>query len=384
MRIALLGPAPPLRGGISQYNSLLHKAFADQGHETLLVSFLRQYPEWLLPGKKQFDPEAEGRDQAALRLLDSVRPSTWKRTFRRLAGFRPDLVVLQWWHPFMAPCYRGVLRGLSREIPSCKSVMVCHNVLSHEHGRFPGRAWVERLLVRTLFKHVDAFVAHGREIISTIREVSSGQPVLKAFLPIQDYHFSPHDPGPQPRAEDEPSRLLFFGNVRQYKGLDTLLEALARLPGDLRWRLTVAGEFYLSLESFQRQARDLGLADRVEWKPGYLRSDQLPALFRSSDLLVLPYRAASQSGIIPLAFLFELPVLATRVGGLPDVIEHGRNGLLVPPDDPGRLAAAIEDFLRDDPTGHLLPNIRAFRRQLSWEQVTDTILQASGEADRQV
>ncbi|HSR69756.1 MAG TPA: glycosyltransferase family 4 protein [Acidobacteriota bacterium] len=383
MKIALVGPAPPLRGGISQYNSLLHGAFSRQGHETLLISFLRQYPDWLLPGEKQLDPEAEGRNQAAERLLDSVRPRTWKATARRMARFDPEVTVLQWWHPFMAPCYCGLLKRLRRNT-STRVVMVCHNVLSHEHARFPGRAWAERLLVRRLFKKVDAFVTHGEEIVGTIRKLSRGQPVGKAFLPIQDYHFSGYDPGPQPSSPGDPLRLLFFGNVRQYKGLDTLLEALALLPPQLEWRLTVAGEFYLSQDDFRRQAESLGISPRVRWIPRYLSSREVPSLFRSSDLLVLPYKAASQSGIIPLAFLFELPVLATRVGGLPEVIEHGVNGFLVPPDDPQALAASLQEFLRQGPPADLLPNIRALRRRLSWEQVTDTILRVSGEADRQV
>lgn len=368
LRIALVGPAPPLRGGIAQYSASLYAALCKQ-HSPLMIGFRRQYPAWLLPAKRQ-----EDRRQSALRvpsepLLDPFRPRSWRESARRLAAFDPDAVVMQWWHPLFSFCYAGLMRSFRRLHPA-PLILICHNVYSHERDHFLGGRLIERPLVRRVFRRADGFVVQSRSLVPLIREFNADAPVGHALHPIYDF-FSQWD---HPRAAPEgPRRILFFGNVRPYKGLDILIEALGKIRDRLDFRVVVAGEFFIDVKKFRKMVRENGIADRVDWHEGYVDNSSVAGIFRGADVVVLPYRNASQSGIVPLAYQFEVPVIASDVGGLSEVVRHRKTGLLVPPGDPTALADAIVDFFSQGLEGDPRDEMRKLRRHLSWERVVDTI-----------
>ena len=341
MRAVLVGPAWPYRGGIAHFTAMLAREFGRRGH-VHVVNFRRLYPSLLFPGRTQYDDSDSPMRVDSERLVDSLAPWTGWRAGRRIAGLRPDVVVVQWWQPFFAPSMRALARGVAHAAPV---VFLCHNVLPHE-SRPP-----DRVLARMGLGGADAFVVQSRE---------DGRR-LEQLLPGARWAFNPHpiyDVFDRGRFDRESARahldlegdvVLFFGLVRPYKGLGTLLEAFARLLEVRPATLVVAGEFYEPREPYDRLVGRLGLEGHVRWIDRYVPDEEVEPLFRAADVVVLPYRSATQSGVVQTAFGFARPVIVTRVGGLPDVVRDGETGFVVDPDDPTALAVAMR--LRARPHG---------------------------------
>jgi len=366
VRIVLIGPAHPLRGGISQYNTSLARAFLSNGDDVLVISYSRQYPGIFFPGKTQEDLAGEAYLVEAEHLVDSVNPPSWSRTARRIAGFSPDLVLIQWWQPFFGPAVYGIIRIL-RKIHPVPVVLLCHNLLSHERRSFPFRTSIEGILARIGFRLADGFLVHSEQLGKELVRLAPGKPVMKIFHPLYDF-YAEWDRVPEKSVHRE-LKILFFGKIRRYKGLDVLIEALGRLGPEVPFQAVFAGECYLPEAGFQARICELGLQDRITWMDRYIANQEIPGLFRSADVVVLPYLSASQSGVIPVAYQFEVPVIVSDVGGLAEVVEPGETGFLVKPGDPEALADAIARFynLRDS-----IPwreSIRRFRTRFTWESV---------------
>ncbi len=373
MRLALIGPSQPYRGGISQYNTQLYRRFQGQ-HEVILINFRRQYPSLFFPGKMQFS----GPEESLLGepLIDSVNPWTWHRPGRRLARFRPDAAVFHWWHPFFGLSYRPILAQLGKLQTPCRRLFLCHNVYPHE--RAPGalgRA-LETRFIRSVFSRVDGFLTQSQAMVGQIRDLGCAVPIRKVFHPCYEHFGGSAEPA-RP-APDETLRMLFFGNIRLYKGLDVLIDALGRLPADLAWKLRVAGEFYQAQELIERAA-ELGIAEHIQWENRYVPDSEVGEHFRWAQVLVAPYRKATQSGVIPLAYQFGLPVITTTAGGLPEIVREGETGLLVPPGDAAQLADAIRRFYDLRQRVPWSGNVKQLARLLSWEQVEDAILSLAEE-----
>lgn len=374
MNFALVGPAPPLRGGISQYNASLAAALAAD-HSVLLVSFSRQYPAWLFPGRSQREgpedpPAGLAGAVAAEAIVDSIWPSSWRRAAGRIAAFRPDAVVFQWWHPFFSPAFTSLARRIKRDTPA-RALFLCHNVFPHERLTFPGGPRLEEWLIGRAFAEAEGFLVHSERLGEQVRRFNRRAQLRRVYHPSYDF-FSEWD---SPAAEAKgPARLLFFGNIRPYKGLGVFLEALQRISGRLDFQAVVAGEFYVDPKPYREMAERGGLGERVVWLDHYVENPRVPALFRSADVVVLPYLRATQSGVVPLAYQFERPVIASDVGGLSEVVRDGETGYLVPPGDPSALADRILAFFEGGRQAEFQSRIRAFRPCLSWGQVTDNIL----------
>lgn len=324
-RIALVGPTHPYKGGIAQHTTVLAQRLAAAGHDVRIVSWLRQYPTRLYPGRQTVKVAEFVTFPQTERTLSWNRPDTWVRAARRLRT--DDLVVFAHVTPAQAVPYRVMLGSLHGHV---RTAVICHNVLPHESSK------VDEPLVRALLGAMDRVLVHSTAQRDEARRLTRA-PVVVAPLPP----FAPPAFAGQP-TPGEHRRLLFFGLVRPYKGLDVLLRALAAGPDDVRLR--VAGEFWGGTASTESLARALGIADRVELRPGYVAADEVPALFADVDALVLPYRAATGSQGVWTGFQFGLPVIATSAGQLAAGIDDGVDGLVVPPDDAGALAAALETF----------------------------------------
>lgn len=374
MRLVLVGPAHPYRGGIAQYNTALYKALALE-HDVLLVSFSRQYPDFLFPGRTQKDESGRPFQVPYEPILDSLVPSSWRSAGRRIAEFNADCVLFQWWQPFFAMAYSGTIRAIRRtaDVPV---LFLCHNVLSHEQKPIPGRRSCEKFMTRRVFQNVDGFLVHSEGLIQEVQKFCSNGLVRKIFHPLYDF-YSEWDECSERRnckhAGPNRPHLLFFGKIREYKGFWTFLEALGKLRERLDFEATVAGEFYVDPRPYRKRASRLGLDSHLIWKDHYIPNEAVPKLFRSADLVVLPYVEATQSGVVPLAYQFEVPVVATDVGGLSEVVLEGKTGYLVPPRSPEALAEKILQFFQQQNKEEFQSNIVEFRSRLSWKQVIDNL-----------
>ena len=358
MRLALIGPSAPLRGGIAQYHDRLAAALARRGHDVRRISYRRLYPSLLFPGRTQYEPggthderagtgDATGVVPPATPLLDSIGPRSWARVAAAAAGC--DAAVFEWWHPFFAPAFVAITSLVHRR--GVPMIAFCHNLEPHE----PVPAG--RVVARLALGRADAFVVQSSSEAAVLRARYPGRPVACIAHPAER-PVCPHESaaGEPVRAAcaaalgipPAPRRVLFFGYVRAYKGLPTLLEAVAHLPADVQ--LVVAGEIYHHDAAWYRaEAERLGIADRVVLLDRFLASAEVGCCLRAADVVALPYWSASQSGVAPLAMACGRAVVASAVGGLPDLIRSGETGILVPPRDPAALADAIARALADAP-----------------------------------
>ncbi|WP_329522321.1 glycosyltransferase family 4 protein [Spirillospora sp. NBC_01491] len=342
MRIAVVGPAFPYKGGGAHHTTELAHRLGAAGHTVVIESWRAQYPGFLYPGQQTIsDPEGEPFAGTRHR-LDWRRPDGWWRTGRGLGSY--DLVVLAVLSPVQVPSYLGILAGLGRRAPV---VALCHNVLPHERKPY------DRPLMKALLGRVNGILVHSDEQAGLARGLTA-RPVRVAEMPA-------HLPSPAPSAGSDglaapasapapgpardggtARRLLFFGMVRPYKGLDVLLRALAAGPEDVS--LTVAGEFWGGLDETRALIGELGLAGRVELRPGYVPAAEVPELFAAADALVLPYRAATASQNVWMAYEHGVPVIATSVGGFAGQVRDGVDGLICEPDDVASLTGALTRF----------------------------------------
>lgn len=347
MRVALIGPTFPYKGGGAHHTTELAHRLAAAGHEVVLESWKAQYPSFLYPGQPTID-EPEGTPfDGTRRVLSWRRPDGWFAAGRRLRRY--DLVVLAVLSPVQVPAYLGILAGLGRR---AKVIALCHNVLPHE------RSFYDVPLMRALLNRVDGVLVHSEQQAGLARTLSS-RPVQVAEMPA-------HLPAASSGAvrEGTTGRLLFFGMVRPYKGLDVLLRALAAGPAEAK--LTVAGEFWGGLDETRALVASLGLAARVELRPGYVPAAEVPELFAAADALVLPYRSATASQNVWMAFEHGVPVVATRVGAFAEQIRDGENGLLCEPDDVASLTEALTRLYADGEAERLRSGVKRPDHEPVW------------------
>lgn len=364
MRVAIVGPTFPNKGGGAQHTTELAHQLVARRHDALIESWAAQYPGFLYPGQQTIDtPEGEPFARVN-RYLHWARPWGWWRAGRRAR--HADVLVLALLSSVQVPAYLGILAGLraGRGARSTRVAVICHNVLPHEPKPY------DRPLVRALLRRADLVLTHSEEQ-RALAEGLSSSPTRSVTLP-------PHLPSKRPEtaaaeAYEPRSRLLFFGLVRPYKGLDVLLRALAAGPADVS--LTVAGEFWGGEEQTRELIAELGLEDRVEIRPGYVPAADVPGLFARCDALVLPYRSATASQNVWLGHEHGVPVIATDVGALAESIRDGVDGLVVEPDSVPALAAALERFYEPGEPARMRANVRPVDPGPYWDAYVSALLE---------
>jgi len=339
LRVAVVGPVYPYRAGIAYCTTRLAEELSKR-HPVALVSFRRQFPKLFYPGGDDVDPTLVDRTPPAARFeLDVVNPWTWWREGKRLARGNPDVVIFVWWIWIWALPYLVMRRMLPR---STRVVFQCHNVGHKEPAAW--KSWLTDLLLRS----GDLLVVHARsERDEAIRRLGAGaaSKIEQLFLPVHELGGAvpSRDDARSNRGLPEGNVALFFGHVRPFKGLDLALRAWSLMKTDAL--LVVAGEIWFNAEErYRGLARELGVADRVRFETRFIPDDEIADWFAAADVVVAPYRSEAQSGVALTAFHFARPVIATRVGGIPEAIEDGREGLLVSPENPEALANALDDF----------------------------------------
>lgn len=370
LRFALVGPVHPYRGGIAQFTEQMAGGLAARGHEVSAVTFSRQYPEVLFPGKTQYVEEARGEGALdAPRLIDSVNPLTWRSAARALVRGGPDAVVFMHWMPFFAPAFGLIARRAERG--GAKALALVHNALPHEPR--PGDRALSRYFLRALGGCVVLSDAVGRDL----RGLGYGGPLRCVPHPIYD-RFGEALPKAEARAalgiEGERPVLLFFGFVRRYKGLHVLLDALPSvLEAVPEALLVVAGEFYDDDAPYRAQVEAHGLGEAVRFVPEFIPEAEVARYFSAADVVVQPYVSATQSGVAQVAFQFERPLIVTDVGGLAEVVPDGEAGLVVPPEDPAALADAIARFFAEDMSAALASGVRAAKARYGWDPLYEAL-----------
>ena len=366
MRIAFLSVFYPYRGGIAQFNAHLYVALREK-HTVKAFNFTRQYPDFLFPGKTQYvTPEDKATPVESIRILDSINPLTWSRTAREILRWKPDLVVFSYWMSFFAVSLGQVAATLRRKgIPT---VSVVHNAIPHEPKFF------DKPLARRFFKKNDLLVSMCDTVTADIRSLYPDARIVQQPHPVYD-HFGQKQEKLAAQAalglDPERRTLLFFGLIRDYKGLDLLIDAMPLLGP--QYQLVIAGESYGSFEKYEAQIAASGCADRIKVFNRYIDDEEVPKFFSAADVCVLPYKSATQSGITAIALHFEVPVVATPVGGLAESVERPGIGLMTPAISAESLAETIPQ-LYDQGLDTFVANIRTTKETMTWDVFAEKIL----------
>lgn len=375
--VIIIGPAWPLRGGLATYDERLARAFQQAGWQARIVTFSLQYPGFLFPGQTQYSTEPAPADLQIEVALNSVNPLSWLAVGRRLGHEKPDLVVLRYWLPFMGPALGSVAR-LIRANGHTRVVAITDNVIPHE--KRPG----DTAFTRWFLGSCHGFVTMSRAVLADLRRFEPTKPALYQAHPLYDSFgpVLPRETALQALGLATTSRYaLFFGFIRAYKGLDLLLRAWAdeRLT-HLPVKLIIAGEFYEDAPPYEALIRELKLEDRLVRRTEFIADSAVAAYFSAADLVVQPYKHATQSGVSQVAYHFDRPMLVTDVGGLAELVPGGEVGYVTAP-EPAAIANALVDFFSDStklPT--LQAGVRRVKTRFSWATMVQTLREVAGLA----
>ncbi len=375
MRIGLLGTSWPYRGGLSAFNERLARQFMAEGHEVSIFTFTMQYPDFLFPGKTQYSDSQKPDDLSIYRVMNSIEPISWHRAGRLICDLKIDVLIIKFWTPLMAPCLGSIARLARRH--GVKVVSILDNVIPHE------RHFYDKLLVRYFIRSVDGFVAMSdsvRQDCLAFLPAACHERVLLSPHPLYDNFGKPVNRDEACRVLNLPADktiLLFFGFIRDYKGLDILLKAYARtIEKHPDLRLVVAGEFYNNAQQYKDIEEQLKLTGKVIWRSDFIPDDTVRMYFSAADLVVQPYKTATQSGVTQIAYHFEKPMLVTDVGGLAEIVPDGKVGYVCKVDE-GDIAKALNNFAEMSPEKRktvFAENIKNEKQKYAWSGMTAACL----------
>ncbi len=366
MKIVVLGPAHPYRGGLASIMETMAREYMRRGHEVAIYTFRVQYPSLLFPGKSQYVDAPAPDDLHIERVVNTVNPLNWIAVGRRLRRERPDMVLMKYWTPFMAPCF-GAIARIARSNGVTRVICQIDNVEPHEHHI------VDRPFNRYFLGAVDGFVYMSEQVHGELKAYTSA-PMLFSPHPMFENFGEAVDRAEACRRlglDPDIRYMLFFGLIRDYKGLDLLLRAWASARPE-GYRLIVAGEFYASREKYVSLIDESGLRDEVALHDRFIPDEEVRYYFSAADCLVLPYRSATQSGVTQIAYNFSLPMIVTDVGGLPEIVPDGRTGLVCAPTAEG-IADALRRIREGDTLRRLRDNFAEERKRFSWSAMCDRL-----------
>lgn len=366
MKIVVLGPAHPYRGGLASIMETMAREYMRRGHEVAIYTFRVQYPSLLFPGKSQYVDAPAPDDLRIERVVNTVNPLNWIAVGRRLRRERPDMVLMKYWTPFMAPCF-GAIARIARGNGVTRVICQIDNVEPHEHHI------VDRPFNRYFLGAVDGFVYMSEQVHGELKAYTSA-PMLFSPHPMFENFGEAVDRAEACRhlgLDPDIRYMLFFGLIRDYKGLDLLLRAWASARPE-GYRLIVAGEFYASREKYVSLIDESGLRDEVALHDRFIPDEEVRYYFSAADCLVLPYRSATQSGVTQIAYNFSLPMIVTDVGGLPEIVPDGRTGLVCAPTAEG-IADALRRVREVGTLRRLRDNFAEERKRFSWGAMCDRL-----------
>lgn len=368
MKIVILGPAYPYRGGLASIMHTMAREYQQRGHEVKIYTFSVQYPSILFPGKTQYVDGPAPADLHIERVINTVNPLNWISLGLRLKRERPDMVLMKYWTPFMAPCF-GTIARIARTNGVTKVVCQIDNVEPHESHI------IDKPCNYYYLRGVDGFVYMSEQVHRELKSYTSAPAIFSPHPMFENFGTAIDRTEACRRigVDAEQDYTLFFGLIRDYKGLDMLLRAWAKWMPDDR-KLLVAGEFYTSRESYVALIDELGLKDRVVLHDRFIADEDVCCYFSVADSLVLPYRSATQSGVTQIAYNFSLPMLVTNVGGLPEIVLDGVVGLVCEPTVDGILQG-LQRIYADGVLSQLKANFATERKRFSWSAMCDKLLE---------
>lgn len=378
-KIVIIGPAHPLRGGLATFNQRLAKQFIEEGHECSIYSFSLQYPGFLFPGKTQYTDEPAPENLTIHTAINSINPFNWLKIGNRLKKARPDIIVVRFWLPFMGPALGTILRRV-RKNKHTKIICIADNVIPHE------KRFGDKPFTRYFLKSCDAFITMSEKVMADLRVFQPSKPAKLVTHPLYDNFgaiISKKEAREKLGIGSPESILLFFGFIRKYKGLDLLLEAIGYLknnkPEALNFKLLIAGEFYEDAKPYYELIGQLGIRDHLVLRTDFIPDSEVKYYLCAADAVVQPYRNATQSGVTPLAYHFEKPMIVTNVGGLPALVPNEKAGLVVEP-EPGTIAEGILRFYQLGEE-YFIPHLRNEKLKYSWAKMVECILSLSGNSE---
>jgi len=372
--IIIIGPAHPLRGGLASYDERLAKEFQQQGHTVSIYTFSLQYPGFLFPGTTQFSTEPAPADIDIRVRINSVNPFNWLSVGAELKKQQPDLIVVRYWLPFMGPCLGTILRIVKKN-KHTKVVCIADNIIPHEK-RFGDVAFTKYFV-----PPIDAFITMSEKVLADLPQFATNKPAKFVAHPLYD-NFGEKVSQQEARArlnikEDE-LIILFFGFIRKYKGLDILLDAMKILQSSPKPipKLLIAGEFYEDRKAYDEQIVRLGIQGLLLLKTEFIADSEVKYYLCAADVVVQPYRSATQSGVTPLAYHFEKPMVVTNVGGLPSLVPDDKVGLIAEP-NAASIALKIEEYFTKG-AQHFLPYLIEEKKKYSWSKMVVSIFEVAG------
>ena len=374
MNVIIIGPAHPLRGGgITTFNQRMARQFQGDGHQTTIYSFSLQYPGFLFPGKSQFTDEPAPKDLDIRSRINSINPFNWASIGNEIKKINPDIVVVRFWIPFMGPCLGTILRIIKKN-KHTKIICIADNILPHE------KRFGDKPFTRYFIKPVDAFITMSEKVFNDLKTFTSKKAVLINH-PLYDNFgekISKQEARKKLGIENEELVILFFGFIRKYKGLDILLDAMKIISGNPQTRkpkLLIAGEFYDDKKIYDEQIDRLGIREQLILHTNFIPDGEVKNYMCAADVVIQPYRNATQSGVIPLAYHYEVPMIVTNVGGLPAMVPDNKVGLVAEPTAESLAKKIVEYF--DKGENYFLPSLLEEKKRFSWAKLLQSILEVA-------
>ena len=369
MKIVIIGTAYPYRGGIASFNERMAEELAIMGHEVIIYTFTLQYPSFLFPGKTQYSTDPKPENLKIIPLINSVNPLNWIKAGLRIRKEKADIIISKFWIPFMGPALGTIIRLAKNK--KTRSISVIDNIIPHE--KRPG----DKLLSQYYTGAIDEFVVMSSSVKEDMKKFTVSKPVKLIPHPIYDNYGKILDKSIARKHLDiDPDNkyVMFFGFIRDYKGLDLLLKAMNNDEiRKLGIKCIVAGEYYENRDKYEKLISELNIEDNLILKTDFIPNEEVKYYFSAADLIVQPYKSATQSGISQLAYHFEKPMVVTNVGGLPEIVDNGKSGYVVNP-DPEDIANAIIDFFKKGNENIFSEKVKEKKKEFSWSNFVNKML----------
>jgi glycosyltransferase involved in cell wall biosynthesis len=371
-KIIIIGSAYPLRGGgIATFNERLAKEFIDEGFDTAIYTFSYQYPSFLFPGKSQYSLELPPENIPIKIKINSINPLNWITIGNELKKIKPDIIVVRYWLPFMGPCFGTILRRVKKNHHT-KVICIADNILPHE--KRPG----DKIFTRYFLKPIDGFITMSQKVLGDLKQFAKDKPAQLVPHPLYDNFgeiISKEEARKKLGINMEDKVILFFGFIRKYKGLDILLNAFKILnsKNDIQdFKLLIAGEFYEDEKNYEELLNDPEIRNNLILHTHFISNSDVKYYLCATDCVIQPYRSATQSGVTPLAYHFEKPMIVTNVGGLPSLVPDKKAGLIAEPNAES-IAVKIKEYFELGEE-YFLPGLREEKKKYSWENMLKAIV----------
>ncbi|MDQ3141398.1 MAG: glycosyltransferase [Bacteroidota bacterium] len=375
--VVIIGPAHPLRGGLASYDERLAREFQVKNWTCCIYTFSLQYPSFLFPGTTQYSEEPPPKDLKILVKINSINPLNWFKVGQELKSLKPDLIVVRFWLPFMGPCLGTILRQVKKNNHT-KIICIADNVIPHE------KRMGDTMLTNYFIKPIDAFITMSEKVNDDLKNFINHSNYKVVDHPLYDNFGDAVDKLESRKRLRIPANekiVLFFGFIRKYKGLDLLLQALTlKDMKESGVKVLVAGEFYEDATWYKEFIKINNLGDQLYWHTHFISDSEVKYYLSACDVVIQPYRNATQSGVTPLAYHFEKPMIVSNVGALPRLVPHNKVGLVCEP-DPQSIANSIQEYFRIG-EAHFLPYLRIEKQKLSWSNLVDQIMELANDIQK--